>query len=481
MSERIQPQSSQNWLPSYGRLAIANIVSNLMVPLAGIVDTAFLGHLADIRHLAGVALATVIFNFIYWGFGFLRMGTTGLTAQAVGRQDRTEVWLIGLRGGLLALGFGLVLLGLQIPLRELGFALLQADADVLASGREFYNARIWGAPAVLLNYVLLGWFLGQSQGRQVITLSVIGNGANVVLDSWFIRQLGWASYGAGLATALSQYLMLAVGVGMVLGKGARVKGERRLRQPCPLGYRGKGEGRTRGYHGLTFGLLKGGRDREDRVVFEKLLDWAAIQKLFQLNRDILVRTLALLLSFALFTNLSSGMGRDILAVNTLLLQVVTLVAYFLDGIAFATETYAGRFYGQRNVGQLRRLLRLGGGVSVMLSVGIAIAFLVFPKPFFLLLTDHDEVLALVNTYVGWLLPVLSFGAVAFMLDGYFLGLTAGGALRNSTVISTFLGFGPVAMMAYWLQSPHLLWLAMTCFMAARAVTLGWLVRETLVE
>ncbi|MEM9162699.1 MAG: MATE family efflux transporter, partial [Cyanobacteria bacterium P01_F01_bin.4] len=160
MSERIQPQSSQNWLPSYGRLAIANILSNLMVPLAGIVDTAFLGHLADIRHLAGVALATVIFNFIYWSFGFLRMGTTGLTAQAVGRQDRTEIWLIGLRGGLLALGFGLVLILLQVPLRELGFALLQADADVLASGREFYNARIWGAPAVLLNYVLLGWFLG---------------------------------------------------------------------------------------------------------------------------------------------------------------------------------------------------------------------------------------------------------------------------------------------------------------------------------
>ncbi|MEO1350204.1 MAG: MATE family efflux transporter, partial [Cyanobacteria bacterium J06635_15] len=203
---------SNKLLPEFIRLAIANIISNLMVPLAGIVDTAFLGHLADIHHLAGVALATVIFNVIYWSFGFLRMGTTGMAAQAIGRNDETELWLIALRNSLIGLGFGLLLLLVQWPIRELGFTLLSAPAAVQQSGRAFFDGRIWGAPAVLINYVLLGWFLGRALGTRVIVLSVIGNGANVVLDYLFIVKWGWAATGAGAATAASQYLMLIVGL-----------------------------------------------------------------------------------------------------------------------------------------------------------------------------------------------------------------------------------------------------------------------------
>lgn len=428
------------WLADFVRLSVANICSNLMVPLAGLVDTAFLGHLDDIRYLAGVSLATVVFNIVYWSFGFLRMGTTGLTAQAVGRGDAAEVWRIGLRGGAIALVLGLLIVLLQAPLGWLAFTLLQADPEVLQAGQDFYNGRIWGAPAVLINYVLLGWFLGQGQGRKVLLLSLVGNGGNVLLDAWFIRGLGWASYGAGLATALSQGVLLLAGLAMVLP----------LRPWRPL-------------QGLNL--------------------WrpAAVVDLFRLNRDILIRTFALVMCFAAFTQLSAQLGTDILAVNTLLLGVVTLAAYFLDGIAFATETYGGQFYGQRQMGRLRALLFLGGSCSIVLGLSFALVFVCFPVVLFSLLTDHQLVLAQMSAYTLWLVPVLGFGAIAFMLDGYFLGLTAGRTLRQSAVWAMGIGFVPLAGVASIVQNPHLLWLAMTGFMAMRALTLSRQVSETLNE
>jgi MATE family multidrug resistance protein len=429
-----QAPSNRTFLPGFLRLAIANIISNLMVPLAGLIDTAFLGHLADIRYLAGVALATVIFNVVYWSFGFLRMGTTGLTAQARGREDRTELWLILLRGGLVAIAFGLLILLLQVPIREVGFALLSADPEVKAAGYDFFNGRIWGAPAVLTNLVLMGWFLGREKGRWVILLSLIGNGGNVMLDYLFIRQFGWASAGAGWATALSQYLMMSTGFLLILREGGL----------API-----------------------------KTVLPKVWNPAELKGIFLLNRDILIRTFALIFSFALFTNFSSTMGTQTLAANTLLLQVVTLSAYFIDGIAFATESFAGRFYGSGEHHQLRQLLWIGGGTSVGLGLGFSLAFVLLPQILFGLLTSHGEVIAQVQHYVGWLVPVLGVGAIAYMLDGYFLGLTAGKVLRNSTVLAAGVGFLPLALFAQAVGNPHLLWLALVGLMTARSATLGW--------
>lgn len=440
MSAKFAGFAAPAFVPSFVRLAIANIISNLMVPLAGLIDTAFLGHLADIQYLAGVALATVIFNVVYWSFGFLRMGTTGTTAQARGRGDTDEVWLIALRNGLIALAIGLGLLALQVPIRQVGFSLLQADAGVEAAGYAFYNARIWGAPAVLLNLVLLGWFLGREQGRRVILLSAIANGSNVVLDYWFIRQLGWASAGAGAATALSQYLMLLTSLALVLGEG----GAGKLRSLLP-----------------------------------QMWDLVALKGLFQLNRDILIRTFALVLSFALFTKFSASLGTQILTANTLLLQVITLAAYFIDGIAFATESFAGRFYGSGDRRQLRQLLQIGGGSSLLLGIAFALAFACLPQFLFGLLTSHTPVIDQAQQFVWWLLPVLGSGAIAYMLDGYFLGLTAGRTLRNASVLAAAVGFLPLAAIAQSRHNPHLLWLALAGFMAARAITLGWRVPKTL--
>jgi MATE family multidrug resistance protein len=423
---------------SFLRLAGVNILSNLLVPLAGLLDVAFLGNLAEIRHLAGVAIATVLFNYLYWTFGFLRMGTTGTTAQAVGRGDADEVLLTGLRGGAIALAVGLGILLLQAPLRELGFTLLSAAPEIKLAGRDYYNAMIWGAPATLLNLVWMGWYLGRGKGRAVLLLSAVSNGVNVVLNYWLIVRLGWASTGAGAATALSQYAMLAVALGLLSREVAWA---------------------------------------QVQAVFPKVWNAAALKSLVLLNGNIVIRTFALITTFALFTNLSSAMGATVLAANTLLLQGVTLAAYFIDGLAFATETYAGQFHGAGEGNRLRALAKLSGGLSLALGLAIALLFALFPQPLFRLLTHHAEVLEGVRRSVWWLLPLLGFGSIAYMLDGYFLGITAGNVLRTSALISSLLGFAPIAAIAWQTQSNALLWLALTCFMATRTVTLGLALRQ----
>ena len=431
---------SDPFLRQFGHLAIANILSNLMVPLAGIVDTAFLGHLPEIHHLAGVAIATVIFNVVYWSFGFLRMATTGLTAQAYGRGDRSGVQLVLLRNGLLAVVLSVMVVGLQVPIRQLGFGLLNAAADVQLSGQAFYDTRIWGTPAVLLNYVLLGWFLGQGQGGRVIALSMIANGGNILLDYWFIWQWGWASAGAGAATAISQGLTLIGAVCLA-------------QRDCPW---------TRLWS-LRSDILGG----------------TALREMLQLNRDILIRTFAVVGSFALFTKWSAVLGTSVLAANTLLLQVVTLTSYFVDGLAFAAESFAGQFYGAGDRPRLRALLVWGLSLSVGLSLLIALLCALMPRSLLQVMTTHDPVLTEATRYVWWLLPTLGFGAIAFLLDGYFLGLTAGKVLRNSTLAAALGGFLPWGILAYRLQWSQGLWLALASFMTVRAMTLIWQVPATL--
>lgn len=422
------------FLRQFLKLTAVNVLSNVMVPIAGLLDVAFLGHLADIRHLAGVSLATVVFNYLYWTFGFLRMSTTGMTAQAIGRGDEEEALLIGLRHGILALLLGVAIVILQVPLRQIGFAMLSATTEVATAGEAFYNALIWGAPATLVNFVIIGWLLGRSQSDRVLILTLVNSGANVALDYWFIVRLNWASAGAGLATALSQYLMLLVGL-VILSRDGRL-----IQMPFNR---------------------------------RQLWDASALKTVLVLNRDILIRTFALISTFAVFTNLGSALGTIPLTANALLMQVVTLAAYFIDGIAFATESLAGLFQGQGKLAQLRQLALLAGGLSLGVGVLFAIAFISYPDSLFGRLTSHAPVLLYLKQYVLWLLPVLGFGSLAYMLDGYFLGLTDGRILRQSMLQAVLLGFVPIALIAWYHHSNHGLWLALALFMAVRAFTLGW--------
>ncbi len=453
----------------FARLAAVNVLSNLMVPLAGLVDSAFLGHLSNIRFLAGVAIATALFNYLYRPCNFLRMGTTGPTAQALAASGTAEqvgssvapsaeasaekastaaapapdlpdeVLLILLRNGLIALALGVLLLLLQNPLRTLGFALFDATPDVVEAGRSYYSARIWDAPATLLNFVLLGWFLGREQGGRVLLLSALSNGGNVALDYWFIVHLGWQSAGAGLATALSQYIMLLVGLFFVI-------------RDVPL---------------------------QHWRIAPQILNRRSLTMAFRLNANIWLRSVLFITVYALFTAWSASLGTTALAANMLLLQVVILAVYFIDGLAFATESIAGSFYGAKATGSLLPLLKLAGGTGLVLGLGVATVFAAFPGSLFALLTNHGEIVQHIAHDVLWLLPVLGFGSMAFVLDGYFLGLANGPILRNSMATAVVVGFLPLAIASWQLSANGLLWAAMAAFMLVRAVVLGVQVPQSL--
>lgn len=415
------------------RLAVVNVLSNLMVPLAGLVDLAFLGHLTEIHYLSGVALATVVFNYLYWSFGFLRMGTTGMTAQAFGQQDRQEVQLILWRNLGIALLLALLIVLLQQPIQAISFRLLSAPSAVRQSGIAYFQAMIWGAPPTLLNYVLVGWFLGQGQSARVLLLAIVSNGTNVGLNYWLIVRLGWASAGAGYATAGSQYIMLLVALMMLMPQQSRAI------QLVPIS--------------AVWQLQK-------------------LRQVFVLNGEILIRTFSLLSAFALFTNISSAISPIALALNALLLQLVSVAAYLIDGFAYAMETCAGQLYGKRDASALQYLLKVAIAAGISIALMMALLFNLQSNKLLGLLTSHDNLIVQAAHYMPWLFPVLGFGAIAYILDGYFLGLTCGRILRQSSLIATLIGFMPIALLSWQQQNLQMLWLAMTMFMATRASTLS---------
>ena len=415
------------------RLSGPNILANLMVPLASAIDIALLGHLAAVEDLAGVALATVLFDVLLWGFGFLRMATTGLTAQARGRGDVDDERTVALRALGIGLTAGVTILVLQVPLRWLGFLALQGGAELEVAARAYFDARIWGAPFVLANYAWLGWLLGREQSDRALLMSTVGHGANIALDVIFIAGLGWGAAGAGAATACSQVAMFLVAV-------------RLTRDALPWG--------------------------EARTLLPRVRDRARLRDFFRLGGDITVRTLLLVGTFAVFTNVAATMGAVTLAATAILRQVVMFAAWFVDGFAFAVESLVGVFVGARDVVALRRVLRLALAWSLATSAAFALAFVLLPGPLLGLLNDHDEVMTRARELVPWLIPVLVLSAPAYVFDGFFLGLTAGRVLRRAMVVSSLVGFVPVAVIAIATGEVHWLWAALSTFMLARTITLA---------
>ena len=412
------------------KLTALNILANITVPLVSLVDVGMLGHLPQIHFLAGVALASILFDYIYWTFGFLRMGTTGITAQEVGKGDTLEVYRVLYRSLFLALGVSIFILIAYLPLREAGFLLLSGAPEVKEAGRAYFDARIWGAPAALCNFAFLGWYLGRERSDCVLFMTIVANAGNIFLNYLFIIRMELAATGAGLASMLSQYLMLMVAVMIFL----------RLGQRGPLYWK-------------------------EVMAQEKVL------ALFKLNRDILLRTLCLISAFAVFTNFSSTLGTQVLAANAILLRLLTFASYLIDGVAFATESLVGVLSGAGSSRSLNHLVKLALGVGEACALLFLVILYLFSHQIFGLLTSHTDVLELTVRYSGWLVPVLVFGALAYIYDGLFIGATAGKPLRNWTIFSTVVVFLPVSLLGLHSGSNHLLWMALVVFMVARAGTL----------
>ncbi len=413
----------------FARLTILNIFAGITVPLTGLVDTAMLGHLEDLRWLAGMSLATVVFTYLYWSFSFLRMGATGTTAGAVGAGNEQEIWLVLYRFALTALTLGLFMLLLRGPVGDVAFALMSGTPEVKAAGREYYDARIWGAPAALANMALTGWLLGREKARAVLVITVIGNLANVFLNYVFIMRLDLAAAGAGYASMAGQYIALGTGLLILM------------------------------------------RENFPSVDAGEIIRGKALVSMFRLNRDIMIRTLCLISVFALFTNYGAKLGTRVLSANTVLQQIFLLAAFLIDGAALALESLAGNLHARGEKRALRRVILLGLAVGVASAAIFVTVFLAVPG-LFRLLTSHGDVIALARLYAPWLVPAMLIGSVAFVLDGLFLGLTRGKALRDALIFAT-LGFFLFALPAVFVwRDNHLLWLALTVFLTIRAVYLG---------
>ncbi|MBP5971632.1 MATE family efflux transporter [Brasilonema sp. CT11] len=425
--------SQYDFVPRYFRLALANVLSNIMIPLANLVSIIFLGHLKEIHHFAGVALAGNLLNSLYFVLLFLRMGTTGVTAQAVGRDDREGVLLVGLRNCLIALVLGIALVLLQYPLGELGFARLNVTPEIKSSALAYFYTQIWGAPAVLLNFVLMGWFLGQEKKGLVVLLSVVGNGVKIAFDYLFIIHLGWESTGAGVSYATSQYLSLLVGLIFVCTEIQWL---------------------------------------EVRAVVGKIWDIRAIKFILTLDGNIFINNLVLMFTSLTFYYEGAQMGTIIYAQNVLLLQICNLSLYIVEGLGFGTETLVGNFKGKGTKEQLVPL----AGVSVLTALLVGMVFggvcWLFPDTVFGLLTNHMEIIQNINIFIPWLVLVLVCSSIAFILDGYFLGLAKGRTLRNVSLVAFGVGFLPADVAAVKFESNHILWLAIFLFDVIKMVMLG---------
>jgi multidrug resistance protein, MATE family len=438
MAETLKNQYG-SFLPRFYKLATVSVLSNMMVPLAGLFDTAFLGHLQELHHLAGVILASLLFDYLYRILKFLRNSTNTLTARAVGEKNEREILLAGLRSGLIAVAIAISILCLQYPIHQLGFAILAGSPEIEASGVEYFNARIWGAPAVLLNFVSIGWFLGREMNPIVLLISLVGNGSNVLLDYLMIFRWGWGSMGAGLATALSQYLALLVGLVAAIIT-------------------------------IDWGEL--------RLAVTEIWERQVLKEVLALKGNILVRFLALISAYAIFTNFSADMGTQLLTENGLLLQIALLSQFTVQGIGITTQTLIANFKGQGDTDKMMPLTIVAIVNSLPIALGLAIAPIVFPQTIFGLLTNHAEIDRDITNYTIWLLPLLSFTAIAFILEGYFIGLKEGAILRNASLIAFGLVFLPVAIVGWYLHNVNLLWMSLTLYMATLIVYLGWQMFQT---
>lgn len=411
------------------------IVSNSTVPLIGLADTAVIGHLGEAGFIAAIALGAIVFNALYWVFGFLRMGTTGLAAQALGARDEGEMRSAFHRALMLGGGLGILLIVAQVPLAVAVFWAFDASAGVEALTRDYFAIRIWGAPAMLANFVVLGWFIGIQRSDVALYLQLYLNIANVLLDVLFVVGLGFDVAGVAYGTVLAEWSAAAAGVVCFVFFARR---------------------RT----GAAFAA-------GDRL---RLLDATALRRMLNVNGDIFVRSAFLMAAFLWLTARGAEQGDVTLAANGVLLHFFYLAAYALDGFAFAGEALVGESIGARNRRRFREAVVISSVWAVASAVLFAVAFALGGSTLIAMLTSVPEVRAAANLHLAWAVAFPVIAVASFQLDGIFIGATRTADMRNMMALSF-----AVYILAWWVLTPygnHGLWAAFVIFNLARGITLG---------
>ncbi|MCB1395213.1 MAG: MATE family efflux transporter [Rhodobacter sp.] len=406
------------------RIALPIVAANVTVPLLGAVDTAVVGQLGLAAPIGAVGLGAIILAIFYWMFGFLRMGTTGLTAQAHGAGDADESGAILKRGLLIAAAAGLALIVLQGPLFWAAFRLAPASDEIEGLTQTYLAIRIWGAPAIIASYAITGWLIAIERTRAVLALQLVMNGLNIGLDLWFVLGLGWGIEGVAVATLIAEWTGLGLGLWL-----------------CRAGLAATGA---------------------------RVFDAVRLRRMASVNGYIMVRSIILQGCFTAFLFLSSGRGDLVIAANQVLLQFLEITAYLLDGFAFAAETLVGQAVGARAAGQLGRSVRLtslwGAGGAVLMG---AVFWLAGPAIIDLMTTAPD-VRAEARIYLPWVALAPALGIAAWMFDGIYIGATmTREMLLTATIAATVY---VVAIFASWGLGNHGLWLSLMIFNVTRGLS-----------
>ena len=436
-------------------LALPSIASNVTVPLLGLCDVTIMGHIGGATSIAAIAVGSMVFNVMYWLFGFLRMGTSGLTAQAYGREVSTQGVL---SSSLLAgLALGLAIVVLQVPLQWLAFRLMQMQADVAALCTPYYYICVWGAPAVLALYSLTGWFIGMQDTRTPMAIAIGQNVLNIAVSLFLVIVLRMGIVGVALGTMCSQWAAFLAALLFVRRKVGSMEQ--------------KGRSENKPFFPIERTALSnrknGSFPSKERLILRKALEGLSKPQL-KVYADIFLRTLCLVAVNLYFTSAGSAQGALTLAANTLLMQFFMFFSYVMDGFAFAGEALAGKSYGAGDVEGLRRvvtaLFRWGLGVAVVFTV----AYWLLGSDVLALLTSDTEVIAAAEGYMAWAVLIPAAGMAAFVWDGVFIGITATRGMFWSCLMASAAFFA-----IYLLLTPkmanHALWLAMLVYLALRGL------------
>ena len=415
-------------------LAIPIIISNISVPLIGLIDTAMIGHLSAAYYLGGVALGSTIISMMAWLLGFLRMSTTGLTAQANGQNDQQQSFAVLVQGMLVATVLASLIVILQSPIINAALWFADASKEVIFYCKQYVSIRIWSLPFVLLNLVMLGWLLGQRLPKVAMWQVILANIINLILDIWFILILDWKVEGAAWASLIADISAFFVAFTVVL-------------KQC---------------NKLPTNIINQWRS---------VLWQAGYARLLQLNTNIFIRSLCLQLTLAFMTFYAAKFGDNVLAANAILLNLLLLISYGLDGIAYYAEAEVGNAYGNKNWHQLLATVWMAWFWSTVVAIVFAIVFYAFGETFISWMTNVTEVQSTAASYLLWLALMPIWAYSSYLFDGVYIGASKGTEMRNSMLFSTLVIFFPIW---YLFQSfgNHALWLALSAFMLSRSLTLG---------